>query len=83
MWNCHFFFLILAIFYWEIAAEKLGLAAESRSWKGAQNPTGMLLTAYGEKADSTLRNLIKALREADLTHFAAEIEKAFSGTTQD
>ena len=44
---------------------------------GAQNPTEMFLTAYGEKEGSTIRNLINALRRAELTHFADTIEQKF------
>ena len=51
---------------------------EWRAWEGKQNPTEMLLTAYGEKEESTIRGLISALREAGLTQFAYEIEQAFS-----
>ncbi len=53
-----------------------------RAWEGVDNPTEKLLSAYGETEGSTVRNLIKALREAGLTHFANEIEKLVS-TTRD
>ena len=45
-----------------------------------------MLKAYGEKAGSTIRNLIKALKDPQvgLTQFANEIEEKFStSTTQD
>lgn len=45
-----------------------------------------MLKAYGEKAGSTIRNLVKALKDPQvgLTQFANEIEEKFStSTTQD
>lgn len=67
-------------FYWEIVAGKLDLRAECEAWKNAQNPAERVLKAYGEKEGSTLRKLVKVLRdpEVDLTHFASEIETHFS-----
>ena len=75
--------LILGFFYWERTAEKVGLGAESRAWKGLDNPTESFLRSYGEKAGSTVTTLIEALREDGLTHFADQIETAFSSTSQD
>lgn len=63
-------------------AEKLDLGAECRAWEAANNPTEKLLSAYGELEGSTVRNLVNALREAGLTHFANEVEKLVS-TTKD
>ena len=70
--------MYLDYFYWQTTAEKLGLFEESKAWEGAENPTEKLLTAYGEREGSTIRNLIAALREAELSHFANEIEQQFS-----
>ncbi|KAJ7327389.1 hypothetical protein OS493_027079 [Desmophyllum pertusum] len=67
-------------FYWQMIAEKLDLFEECRAWEGAENPTKRLLTAYGEKEGSTIRSLIVAVREAELTYFANEIEQRFSIT---
>ena len=64
-------------------AEKVGLGAESKTWKGLNNPTESFLKSYGEKAGSTVKTLIEALREGDLTHFADEIETAFSSSVHD
>ena len=71
---------ILGYFYWQICADKLGLLAECESWKRAENPTEKFLTAYGEKAGSTIRKLVEVLRdpEVDLTQIAYEIEEKFS-----
>ena len=70
-------------FYWQIVAEKLDLGADCRAWEGVDcNPTEKLLSAYGERAGSTVRNLAKALRKAGLTQFADEVEKLVS-TPQD
>jgi len=70
-------------FYWERTAEKVGLGAESRAWKRLDNPTESFLRSYGEKAGSTVTTLIEALRGDGLTHFADQIETAFSSTFQD
>lgn len=73
-------------YYWQSTAEKLGFLEECKAWETAENPTEKLLKAYGEKAGSTIRNLIKALKdpEVGLTQFANEIEEKFStSTTQD
>lgn len=78
--DIHYPFCILGYFYWHIVAEKLGLNAECRAWEGVDNPTEKLLSAYGETEGSTVRNLIKALREAGLTLFANEIEQLVSTT---
>ena len=61
-----------------MTAEKLDLVEECKTWEGAENPTEKLLTAYGEREGSTIRNLIAALRGVELTHFANEIEQKFS-----
>lgn len=67
-----------------MTGEKLGFLAECKAWETAENPTEKLLKAYGEKEGSTIRNLIKVLRDPQvgLTQFANEIERKFS-TTQD
>jgi len=67
-------------FYWQMCADKLGLLAECESWKHAENPAEKFLTAFGEKAGSTIRKLVEALRdqEVDLTQIANEIEAKFS-----
>lgn len=67
-------------FYWEIVAGKLDLRAGCEGWKNAENPAERVLKAYGEKEGSTLRKLVKVLRdpEVDLTQFASEIETRFS-----
>ncbi|XP_020607681.1 tumor necrosis factor receptor superfamily member 4-like [Orbicella faveolata] len=70
--------------YCRSTGERLGFdSAECSAWQTAENPTEKLLKAYGEKAGSTVRNLIKALRdpEVGLTQFANEIEAKFSGST--
>jgi len=64
-------------------AEKVGLGAESKTWKRLNNPTESFLKSYGEKVGSTVKTLIEALREGDLTHFADEIETAFSSSVHD
>ena len=63
-----------------MCAEKCGLHAECKSWRHTENPTEMFLTAYGQKADSTIRKLVEVLRdpEVDLTQIANEIEEKFS-----
>ena len=62
-----------------MCADKLGLAAECESWKRAENPAEKFLTAYGEKAGSTIRKLVEVLRhpDIDLTQIANEIEGNF------
>jgi len=73
-------------YYWQVIGDELGFLSECRAWETAENPTERLLKAYGEKAGSTVRNLIKALRgpKVGLTQFANEIEIKFSSsTTQD
>ncbi|KAJ7335996.1 hypothetical protein OS493_013365 [Desmophyllum pertusum] len=67
-------------FYWQITAEKLGLLNECRAWEAADNPTEKMLTAYGDKEGSTIKSLIAALRESELTQLANEIEQQFSIT---
>ncbi|XP_078342276.1 uncharacterized protein LOC144628090 isoform X2 [Oculina patagonica] len=71
-------------FYWALTAEKLGLRDECESWKMADNPTEKFLKAYGEKAGSTIGNLIKVLRDpkVELTQIAKEIEEKFSPQDQ-
>ena len=63
-----------------MCADKLGLRAECETWKSAENPAEKLLTAYGEKAGSTIRKLVEVLRdpEVGLTQIANEIEGKFS-----
>lgn len=65
-----------------MTADKVGFRPdECESWKNhSDNPAETFLTAYGEKEGSTIRNLIKALRdpEVDLTQIAKEIEDKFS-----
>lgn len=63
-----------------MCADKLGLHAECKTWKHAENPAEKFLTAYGEKAGSTIRKLVEVLRhpEVDLTQIAIEIEENFS-----
>lgn len=64
-----------------MCAEKLGLQSECEYWKHhAENPAEKFLTAYGEKAGSTIRKLVEVLRdpEVDLTQIANEIEEKFS-----
>ena len=77
----------LDYYYCQLVGEQLGFVPdECRGWVTAENPTEKLLRAYGEKAGSTVRNLIKALRDpkVGLTQFADEIEAKFSSpTTQD
>jgi len=65
-------------YHWQIVAEKLGLRDASSDWERAENPTEKLLKAYGEKDGSNIRNFISALREADMTLFACELEEKFS-----
>ena len=62
-----------------MCADKVGLQAECESWKHADNPAEKFLTAYGEKAGSTIRKLVQVLRDRDvgLTQIANEIEKKF------
>ena len=71
---------ILDYFYWQICAEKCGLRAECESWKNAANPAEKFLTAFGEKAGSTIRKLVEVLRDrdVDLTLIATEIQEKFS-----
>ena len=71
---------ILGYFYWQVCAEKLGWQTECESWKRAENPAETFLTAFGEKAGSTIRKLVEILRdpEVDLTQIANEIEGNFS-----
>lgn len=63
-----------------MTAEKLRLRDECESWKHGENPAEKFLKAYGEKEGSTIRNLVKALRDPDveLTQIAREIEEKFS-----
>jgi len=71
-------------YYWQLTGEELGFLAECKAWESAENPTEKLLKAYGQKEGSTIRNLIEALRQVELTRFAKEIEDKFSSsTTQD
>ena len=62
-----------------MCADKLGWKTECESWKQAENPAEKFLTAYGEKAGSTIRKLVEILRdpEVDLTQIAYEIEGKF------
>ena len=62
-----------------MCADKLGLAAECELWKCAENLAERFLTAYGEKAGSTIRKLVEVLRypDIDLTQIANEIEENF------
>ena len=71
---------ILGYFYWQACADKLGWQTECESWKYAENPAETFLTAYGEKAGSTIRKLVEVLRdpEVDLAQIATEIEESFS-----
>lgn len=68
-------------YYWQIVAEKLALRDASRDWERAENPTEKLLSAYGEKDGSTIRNFIKALKEADMTLLASQLENKFTTDT--
>ena len=63
-----------------MCADKLGWQTECESWKRTENPAEMFLTAYGEKAGSTVRKLVEVLRdpEVGLTQIANEIDGHFS-----
>lgn len=63
-----------------MCADKLGLHAECEVWKQAENPAEKFLTAYGEKAGSTISKLVEVLRDpgVELTQIANDIEKKFS-----
>ena len=65
-----------------MVAEKLTLKDASRDWERAENPAEKLLSAYGEKDGSTIRNLIKALKEAGLTLLAGQLEEKFTNTNE-
>ena len=73
-----FIVLYLGYFYWQSVAEELGFQNESRGWERADNPIESLLKAYGEKEGSTIRGLIEAIRGAELTRFASQLENIFS-----
>lgn len=74
-------------FMWHAVVEKLDdpdLELESRGWEASDNNVNIdkFLTAYGEKEGSTIRRLVKAIREAGLQFPANNLEQHFS-TTQD
>ena len=52
------------------------------AWGSSENPTELLLKSYGQKSGSTIQGLIRALKEADLTKFADDIEKMFATPPQ-
>ena len=70
--------LYLGYFYWQSVAEELGFQNESRGWERADNPIESLLKAYGEKEGSTIRGLIEAIRGAELTRCASQLEDIFA-----
>ncbi|XP_022799267.1 tumor necrosis factor receptor superfamily member 16-like isoform X2 [Stylophora pistillata] len=72
----------LGYFYWRIVAENLGLGNDWEAWGISENPTELLLKSYGQKSGSTIQGLIRALKEADLTKFADDIENMFATPPQ-
>ncbi|XP_029205125.2 uncharacterized protein LOC114969032 isoform X1 [Acropora millepora] len=70
--------------YWFFlrVAEKLGIYQECRGFTSSRNPTEAFLQLYSERKGSTVRALVGALRECELTHFASEIEMKFASVQE-
>ncbi|XP_015761851.1 PREDICTED: tumor necrosis factor receptor superfamily member 4-like isoform X3 [Acropora digitifera] len=70
--------------YWFFlrVAEKLGIYQECSHFTSSRNPTEAFLKLYSEREGSTVRALVGALRECELTLFASEIEMKFASVQE-
>ena len=73
---------ILDYWFFLRVAEKLGIYQECRRFTSSRNPTEAFLQLYSEREGSTVRALVGALRECQLTHFANEIEMKFASVQE-